>query len=279
MNHTHETIAILFLLLSIMVPWGYAANVISTNPSPVSLTQGSDETAAIIIDDLPQGLSGYYVRISLADPSMGKIVSVRYPQWAVINMTEGLPGASVNISGADLIDQIRPGAKSVTLADITIRGDQSGSTGILTAIIKLDGDKGVDLGKTATQTTVPTATTSAQVTTNSGSFSNEGGGGSYSSYVNAGTVGSSVSAVPTAVRTAIVQSGDGNPDPGVTVATHDQSPPADRLTFGPTAIATASQPAIPALPPGIPGWVPAGIGIIVIIVAGGLLFMTYKKRL
>ncbi len=79
MNHRVTTIIVLFLALCVMVPYGYAANTISANPSLVSLNQGSTQTATIIVDDLPYGLSGYSIRVSLADPSVGKIVSVRLP--------------------------------------------------------------------------------------------------------------------------------------------------------------------------------------------------------
>jgi hypothetical protein len=281
MNPTHKTLVILFLALCIMVPYGYAANIISANPSSVSLHQGSDQTATIIVDDLPNGLSGYYFQVSLADPSMGKIVSVQYPQWAVINATEGLPNASVNISAVDLIDQINAGAKSVTLATITIRGDRTGSTSILIDTMKLDGDKGVGLGATPVQTTQPisAATTSVPVTANHGSYGNSGGGGSYSSG-SSGTSEPGVTAAPTVIRTsAAVQSAAGDSVPGAPGATYPQSPPADRVTSGPVATTIASQSAIPALPAGIPGWVPAGTGIIVVVVAGGLMYMTYKKKL
>ena len=77
------------------------------------------------------GLSGYSIRVSLADPSAGKIVSVKYPPWAVLNSTSGQPSASVTLSAVDLTGQIDAGAQGVELASITIHGDSTGSTGIL----------------------------------------------------------------------------------------------------------------------------------------------------
>jgi hypothetical protein len=282
MNPGYKTLMILVLALCIMVPYGYAAYIISANPSPISLNQGSTQTATVTVDELPYGLSGYSILVSLADPSAGEIVSVQFPGWAILNTTEGLPNASVKISAVDLSDQVKPGAASVVLAGISIRGERTASSEILISKLKLDGDgdAGVDLGAATTQTMTPTPTTTAHVTANHGSSGYSGGGGSYSSNsANAGTSGYGVTTAPTVVRTTAVQSGTGDSDPGIPVVTYSQSPPAERMTFGPIATSTASQSAMPTLPAGIPGWVPTGTGIVVIIVAGGLMYMTYKKKL
>ena len=159
------------------------------------------------------GLSGYSIRVSLADPSMGKIVSVHYPQWAVINTTDGLQSASVTMSAVDLTKQIEAGAKSVELGSITISGVSTGSTNIIITQLKFDGDgeAGVDMGRNTVQTTQPTVTavTSAPGTTSSMSYSGGGGGGgtSGSSSVSSGSAGSGGSVTTTMAKATTVPSG------------------------------------------------------------------------
>jgi hypothetical protein len=285
MNHRHTTIIILFLALCVMVPYGYAANTLLANPSTVSLNQGSTQTAKITVDELPYGLSGYSIRVSLADPSMGKIVSVHYPQWAVINTTDGLQSASVTMSAVDLTKQIEAGAKSVELGSITISGVSTGNTNILITKLIFDGDgeAGVDMGRNTVQTTQPTTTAaiSATGTTGSTSYSSGGssGGSSGSSSVSSGSTGSGGSATTTLAKATTVPSGTGGVSPQATAATHVQGSPAERVTVNAVTTAVVPSPAIPVTSGGIPGWALTGIGIIAVLAALGLIYLTYKKKL
>jgi uncharacterized membrane protein YgcG len=283
MKQRYTTIIVLFLALCVMVPFGSAANTISANPSTVSVTQGSTRTATIMVDDLPYGLSGYHIRVSLADPSLGKIVSVSYPQWAVLNMTDGLQSASVSMSAVDLTNQVVAGAKAVEIGSITIMGDSSGSTNILITTLKFDGDgeSGVDMGRTTVQTTQPTVTATPSVQSTTGSMSYSGGGGGSSGSSSSGTSGSSGSgsSVPTTkVQTTTVPSVQGTVPPRGTVVIPSQSSTTESAA-GIVTSTTAVPPAVPVTSGGIPGWVLAGIGIITVLAAGSLIYLTYKKKL
>ncbi len=286
MNHRYTTIIILFLALCVMVPYGYAANTLSANPSAVSLTQGSTQTATIIVDELPYGLSGYSIRVSLADPSAGKIVSVKYPPWAVLNSTSGQPSASVTLSAVDLTGQIDAGAQGVELASITIHGDSTGSTGILITQLKFDGDgeAGVDMGRNTVETTQPTATatTVAQSTTGSVSYSGGGGGGggssASSSSVSSGSSGPVSSTITTVSMTTTVPSGTGTVSNRAPVTTRSQSSTTESVA-GIVTTTTVAPPVTPGTSGGIPGGVLVGIGIIVVLAAGSLIYLTYKKKL
>lgn len=286
MKQRYTAVIVLFLALCVMVPFGSAANTISANPSTVSLSQGSARSATIMVDDLPYGLSGYHIRVSLADPSLGKIVSVSYPQWAVLNMTDGLQSASVSMSAVDLTNQVVAGAQAVEIGSITIMGDSSGSTNILITTLKFDGDgeSGVDMGRTTIQTTQPTvsATTSVHVTASSTSYGGGGGGGGGSS--GGSSSGTSVSSglgtsVPTTqVQTTTAPSVQGTVPVRTTVTSPSQSSNGESIT-GMVTTTTAVPPAVPVTSGGIPGWVVIGIGIVVVLAAGSLIYLTYKKKL
>lgn len=285
MNHRNTTIIILFLALCVIVPYSYAANTLSANPSTVSLNQGSTQTARIIVDELPYGLSGYSIRVSLADPSIGKIVSVHYPQWAVINTTDGLQSASVTMNAVDLTKQIEAGVKSVELGSITISGVSTGSTNILITSLKFDGDgeAGVDMGRNTVQTTQPTATatTTASVTTSSTSYisgGSAGGSSSGSSSRGTGSTGPGGLATKTVTSTTTVPSSTAEVSPQATAGTHVQGS-ADRGITNAVTPTVVPSTAVPVTSGGIPGWILTGVGIIAFIAALGLIYLTYKKKL
>jgi hypothetical protein len=280
MKQKYTTVMVLFLAICVIVPFASAANTIVANPSTISLTQGSTQTVRIMVDDLPYGLSGYHIRVSLGDTSLGKIVSVTYPPWAVLNMTDGLQSASVSMSAVDLTNQVVAGAQGVEIGSISVTGESQGSTNILITVLKLDGDgeAGVDMGRTSVQTTQPTvtATTSAPVT------SSGGGGGGSSGGSSAGTSGSSglVSTITTTASTATVPVPADKSEvvPRSDVVTPSQSFPAEHGTV-PAVTITDVPAAVPVSQGGIPGWVLIGIGIIAVLAAVSLIYLTLKKKL
>ncbi|AFD00398.1 PKD repeat-containing protein [Methanocella conradii HZ254] len=133
--------------------WIEACNAILVleyyNPANVSMLPVSTASAVgnttevkIVLDNARSGLAGYSLNVSLVNSSVGEIVGVSYPSWALLNNTTALPGDSVRISGVDLEGQVGPGASNITLATLTVRGDVPGWTSVLIDGAHLDDDNG-----------------------------------------------------------------------------------------------------------------------------------------
>ncbi len=102
------------------------------------------ETAPINItlSKAPNGLSGYNISISLFNMSVAEIISVSFPDWATIHSNSSLPADSFWIKAADLNDQIKIDERNITLASLTVRGDDYGDDEITASVTKMDDDNG-----------------------------------------------------------------------------------------------------------------------------------------
>ena len=285
MNVRRLVLLLLLITLCGTVPGGLAANTITADPSTISLTPSSTETALILVDNLPYGLSGYHVRVSLADPSLGAIVNVQYPPWAVLNNTTGLGSGTVTISAVDLSDQVKAGSASVELARITFQGKNTGVTSVSLAPLKLDGDGegGVDLGQVHVVTTQTATSSGAQIvaTPRGSTYSGGGtGGGSAAAYSGSGsTAGGGVPTTPGVQRSettvAMANSGNGAIMSVTTPGYEARSIPATQQV-----VSTAEKvPATPVDSRGIPGWIVGGAAIIAVIAAAGLLYLAYTRKI
>ena len=103
---------------------------------------GETATINITLSEAPNGLSGYNLSISLSNASVAEIISVSFPAWATLHSNSSLPADSVWIKAVDLNDKIKRGEKNITLAILTVRGDNYGDTEIITTVTKMDDDEG-----------------------------------------------------------------------------------------------------------------------------------------
>jgi len=115
---------------------------ISFNLSKSIIGVGSIAEINLIFDNAQNGLSGYNITVSLSNATVAEISSVSFPDWATIHSNSTLPADSLWIKAADLNDEIKSGAKNITLATITLRGDKQGESDILITVTKMDDDNG-----------------------------------------------------------------------------------------------------------------------------------------
>ena len=101
---------------------------------------GSTANLELTVDQIPTGLAGYNITVSLSDGNVAEIISVDFPSWAVVNSNGSLPGDSVWLKAADLMSNINSGANNVPLATLTVRGDNPGNTTVLLTVNQMDGD-------------------------------------------------------------------------------------------------------------------------------------------
>ena len=105
-------------------------------------TIGSTTEINITIDEIPDGLSGYNLNISLSNTNIAEIMSVTFPAWATLHENSVLPADSVWIKAIDLTEQVKSGDMNILLGTLTIRGDHQGLCDIIATITKMDDDDG-----------------------------------------------------------------------------------------------------------------------------------------
>lgn len=107
------------------------------------ISSKNTETAFnITIDDLPNGLSGYNITVSLSNSSVAEIEAIEFPEWALLHQNSSLPSSSAWVKAVDLDDEVKEGERNVVLATITIKALNEGITSINIDVNKLDDDNG-----------------------------------------------------------------------------------------------------------------------------------------
>ena len=94
----------------------------------------------IILDAAPAGLSGYTMNISIA--AAAEISGLSLPSWAAVWESSGTPSNEIQISAADINDNILPGATNIILATIEIRVLTEGNVTPTITFSELDDDIG-----------------------------------------------------------------------------------------------------------------------------------------
>ena len=97
---------------------------------------GGTVELALTIDKVPNGLPGYDVKVSVADPTVGTITAVTYPPEFGLNNLGGisLPSPEIRLVAVNISlngpteDQIQSGDTNVVLALITFEGLKQGVT-------------------------------------------------------------------------------------------------------------------------------------------------------
>ena len=112
------------------------------NPQNTKTDIGSKATVNLTLDKAPNGLSGYNLTVSLSNPEVAEIVSVDFPEWATLHSNSSLPADSVWMKCVDLNDEIKRGDKNISLARLTLRGDERGKTDLVIMVTKIDDDDG-----------------------------------------------------------------------------------------------------------------------------------------
>ncbi len=188
-------IAGLCLSLLISCTW---ASVISV-PELAFQTPGEVTTSDILLDSAPNGISGYKITLSIADPEMCEITGITSPEWAALEGTSPLPGSVVAIQAVDIGNLVETNSTGILLARVSVTSKEAGSTSLLVTVNLIDDDAGNPVmvtvpainGETATSVTSGTTTSATDTMTQSGS-----GSGASSSAVYAGAGSGTSGSVP-----------------------------------------------------------------------------------
>lgn len=154
-----------------------ASTTVQAVPASVTLTSGENTTVNIVIDTLPNGISGAKINVSLSNPAVADVTDISYAGWVGLGVTADLPAKEVLLKGADLNHQVESGAEDVTFATLTLTGVSNGTTAVEIDVLKLDDDGGYPVNDEPTEEPTSVPTTSG----NSGGSSGSSSGGTTSS--------------------------------------------------------------------------------------------------
>lgn len=98
--------------------------------SATIVASGDTANISIILSAAPNGLSGYSLTVSLANPVVAEITAVTFPEWVGMGSSPPLPARTVALMGVDTAQQVPVDSTNVTLATLTLAGRAAGTTGI-----------------------------------------------------------------------------------------------------------------------------------------------------
>ncbi|MDD1719518.1 MAG: hypothetical protein LUQ25_05625, partial [Methanoregulaceae archaeon] len=130
------------LVWALLLP-AVSGMVVSTGNATVT-AQGEVRDVPLTLDEVPEGLLGYVITISLSRPEVAEIISVEFPDWAPPDYTYNttLPADSVRLAAADMDHVVGPGHSSVLLATLRLRGDTPGTSPIGISVTRIEKDDG-----------------------------------------------------------------------------------------------------------------------------------------
>lgn len=108
-----------------------------------TLSLGEEARIIIMLDSVPNGLSGYRITVSLENGDIGDIVEVEFPEWAkALSESSTLPSDSVTLRAVDLQDKVRIGATNIEIATLVFKATKQGESLIKLSVNSMDDDKG-----------------------------------------------------------------------------------------------------------------------------------------
>jgi len=115
---------------------------ISFDPQIVEVRAGSSQEVQIVMDEVPDGLSGFNITVSISDSEIAEITAVSFPDWGMLPRNSTVPSGSIWIKAADLGSQVGPGDTNVLLGTITLTGKKEGTSDLNIPRTMINDDTG-----------------------------------------------------------------------------------------------------------------------------------------
>lgn len=149
---TRKLLLVALLVVALLVTPALAATI-SAHSTTAYVGQAPKEVN-IVLDSAPAGLSGYDITVSVSNPALATIAAASKPRWATIGTVGATPAASVQITGADINDQIRAGATGILLGTVAVRALDAGTVDLTITVTALDDDTGTPITATTQAGTI-----------------------------------------------------------------------------------------------------------------------------
>mgnify|MGYP000324326988 CR=1 FL=1 len=143
-------LAVALAALALLGAVAAAGTVTAQSEQPtVAVTDGSTAadgttTVGVVLTSAPDGLSGYYLDITVENPDVARIDAAGYPdRFGLTSEPEiGSDGTTATLEAADMEDAIEPGATDVTLATVQVAGTAPGEVELGIEPRQFDADDG-----------------------------------------------------------------------------------------------------------------------------------------
>ncbi|MYL15988.1 hypothetical protein GLW36_04900 [Halorubrum terrestre] len=175
---------------------GAQSDAPAVSVSDAELSPSGTATVDVVLTSAPNGLAGYNIDLTVADPEVAHIESASYPDRFDLTTDPAIgdAGRTVTLEAADVGSTIDAGATDVTLATVEIAGDAPGEAELAVDLRQLDGNDGDRL--------TPAAQAGTLTVTGDSSPSDEAGADSQSASSAPGPVselGGSAEGLPTGI--------------------------------------------------------------------------------
>lgn len=109
-----------------------------------TMTANGTATVDVVLTEVPEGLSGYYMELTVEDGAAAQIESVTYSEtFGMTSATQiGDGGRTVTLEAADVREAVEPGATDVRLATVTVSGVEPGQANLTVDPLQFDTDSG-----------------------------------------------------------------------------------------------------------------------------------------
>lgn len=107
----------------------------------VSGPAGSNATAAVTMYEATEGLAGFTLEVSVADPDIARFVGVDLSDFGLSD-TSLLPAAVISLSAVDLSDFFDGPFERETIATLDLELLAPGETELVLQVLRLDDDNG-----------------------------------------------------------------------------------------------------------------------------------------
>jgi MYXO-CTERM domain-containing protein len=147
---TRRSVAVALAALALLGAVAAAGTATAQNSQPtVVVTDGTTApdgttTVGVVLTDAPDGLAGYYLELTVGNPSVARIDAASYPdQYGLTSEPViGDDGATAVLEAADVEGAVEPGATDVTLATVTVAGAAPGEVELTVTPQQFDADDG-----------------------------------------------------------------------------------------------------------------------------------------
>jgi len=144
---------------------------------------GERATVDIVLTETPEGLAGYELTVTLDGDADAQITGAAYPDDLGLTSDPAVDadGQSVRLEGADLAEQIQPGAEAIRLATVNVSAQGAGQVTVDVSNVQVDADGGarvspaVQAGRLTVRADDPTATPTASGNGENGNGESENG--------------------------------------------------------------------------------------------------------
>ena len=119
---------------------------VSVDIESMAVGNGKTGTAALEASSLPTGFSGAQVTVSVTDPDVATVTGVEFVEDLGLTESEiSDDGSSARLRFADTDRNVQAGGRKLPLAELTLRGDNTGTTDLDVTVERMDDESGQTL--------------------------------------------------------------------------------------------------------------------------------------